>query len=189
MSGTRGDYRDLFPAPDPAANPFFSGRNRDIDTEQLWQFVSTYDYMAGDFMWTGVDYIGESRWPMKNASAGVIDTCGFKKDGFYFYQSQWTAKPMIHLFPHWNWEGKEGQIIPVTCYTNCDTVELFVNGKSYGVKGYEFPREGMEGRYPNYPARARAADHLRPAPVVGRALRGRSPESRRNKRRKRCLYR
>ena len=62
---------------------------------------------------------------------------------------------MLHLFPHWNWPGKEGQVIPVTCYTNCDTVGLFVNGKSLGVKGYEFPRVGMEGRYGNYPARAK----------------------------------
>jgi beta-galactosidase len=62
---------------------------------------------------------------------------------------------VLHVFPHWNWEGKEGQFIAVTCYTNCDTVELFLNGKSVGVKGYAFPRLGMEGRYGNYPARAR----------------------------------
>jgi beta-galactosidase len=85
----------------------------------------------------------------------VIDTCGFKKDGFYFYQSQWTPTPMLHMFPHWNWKGKEGQMIPVTCYTNCDTVELFLNGRSLGIKGYEFPRLGMEGTYGNYPERAR----------------------------------
>jgi beta-galactosidase len=112
--------------------------------------------VAGDFMWTGIDYLGESRWPGKGSTSGVIDTCGFKKDGYYFYQSQWTAKPMLHIFPHWNWKGREGQFIPVTCYTNCDTVELFINGKSAGVKGYAFPRLGMEGRYGNYPARMRA---------------------------------
>jgi beta-galactosidase len=106
-------------------------------------------------MWTGIDYLGEAFWPLRSASFGVLDTCGFKKDGFYFYQSQWTSKPMLHLFPHWNWKGREGQVIPVTCYTNCDTVELWVNGKSYGVKGYEFPKQGMEERYGNMPARAR----------------------------------
>jgi beta-galactosidase len=106
-------------------------------------------------MWTGIDYLGEARWPAKGSSAGVIDMCGFRKDGFYFYQSQWTDKPVLHLFPHWNWKGREGQFIPVTCYTNCDTVELFLNGRSIGVKGYAFPRMGMEGRYGNYPARAR----------------------------------
>jgi beta-galactosidase len=142
MGGVRGDYGAI-------------GRGRNIDVEQLWKFVRTYDYVAGDFMWTGIDYLGEARWPMKGSSAGVIDMCGFRKDGFYFYQSQWTDKPVLHLFPHWNWKGKEGQFIPVTCYTNCDTVELFLNGKSIGVKGYAFPRLGMEGKYGNYPARAR----------------------------------
>jgi beta-galactosidase len=131
-------------------------RGRDVDVEQLWKFVGTYDYVAGDFMWTGIDHLGEAFWPMKGASSGVVDTCGFKKDGFYFYQSQWTEKPVLHLFPHWNWSGKEGQFIPVMCYTNCDTVELFINGKSAGVKGYAFPRPGMTGKYGNYPPRARA---------------------------------
>jgi beta-galactosidase len=60
---------------------------------------------------------------------------------------------MLHVFPHWNWKGKEGEAVPVLCYTNCDTVELFLNGKSLGVQGYWFPREGMEGSYPNYPVR------------------------------------
>lgn len=105
-------------------------------------------------MWTGIDHLGEARWPMKSSSTGVMDTCGFKKDGFYFYQSQWSDKPVLHAFPHWNWKGKEGQIVPVSCFTNCDSVELFVNGRSYGVKGFAFPRLGMEGRYGNYPARA-----------------------------------
>jgi beta-galactosidase len=157
MGSIRGDYRSLSPDILPTAqHRFLFLQNRSLDAEALWQFVRTYDYVAGDFMWTGIDYLGEAFWPMKGASAGVIDTCGFKKDGFYFYQSQWTEKPMLHLFPHWNWKGKEGQVVPVTCFTNCDTVELFLNGKSFGVKGYEFPRLGMEGRYGNYPARARA---------------------------------
>jgi beta-galactosidase len=154
MGGIRGDYRGLFP--DEASAGFRGfGRGRNIDVEQLWKFVRTYDYVAGDFMWTGIDHLGEARWPAKGSSSGVIDTCGFKKDGFYFYQSQWTGKPMLHLFPHWNWRGREGRFIPVTCYTNCDTVELFLNGKSVGMRGYAFPRLGMEGRYGNYPARSR----------------------------------
>jgi len=157
MGGIRGDYRYLFPAEaTPMQRRFLMPTNRALDVEELWQFVRTYDYVSGDFMWTGIDYLGEAFWPFKAAPSGAMDTCGFPKDGYYFYQSQWTAQPMIHLFPHWNWKGREGTVIPVTCYTNCDTVELFVNGKSFGEKGYEFPRLGMEGRYGNYPARARA---------------------------------
>ena len=156
MGGIRGDYRSLFPGELPAEfTRFLAGRN--IDVEQLWKFVDIHDYVAGDFMWTGIDHLGEARWPMKSSSTGVIDTCGFKKDGFYFYQSQWISEPVLHIFPHWNWKGKEGHIVQVTCYTNCDTIELFVNGKSYGVKGYEFPRFGMKGKYGNYPDRAKAA--------------------------------
>jgi len=154
MGGIRGEYPELSPS-DGSVGLFQFLRARNVDVEQLFKFVSTYDYVAGDFMWTGIDHLGEARWPMKNSSSGVIDTCGFKKDGFYFYQSQWIQEPVLHIFPHWNWKGKEGQIIPVSCYTNCDTVELFVNGRSLGVKGYEFPRLGMELRWGNLPNRAK----------------------------------
>ena len=94
----------------------------------------------------------------KNGGGGVLDTCGFVKDGYYFYQSQWTDKTVLHLFPHWNWKGKEGKVIPVLCYTNCDTVELFVNGKSFGVQGYWFPRMGY------WPRRAEGTGATRRAP-------------------------
>jgi beta-galactosidase len=155
LGGVRGDYRWAL-APTAQNGMRGMSRNRGVDIEQLWTFVRTYDYVSGDHMWTGIDYLGESRWPAKNSSSGVLDTCGFEKDGYYFYQSQWTHKPMIHLFPHWNWQGREGEFIPVLCYTNCDTVELFLNGKSLGVQGYWFPRSGMEQKYSNYPARAGA---------------------------------
>jgi beta-galactosidase len=154
IGGIRGDYRDLYPSADGQPG-FLIPSNIRLDAEELWKFVSLYDYVSGDFMWTGIDYLGESRWPMKGAPTGTLDTCGFRKDSYYFYQSQWTPKPMLHLCPHWNWKGKEGAIVSVTCYTNCDTVELFLNGESYGVKGYEFPREGMQGTYGNFPPRAR----------------------------------
>ncbi len=155
MCSIRGSYPELFADGTPGAEFFQSLRSRAVDVEELCKFVSTYNYVAGDFMWTGLDHLGEARWPMKGSFTGVLDSCGFKKDGFYFYQSLWTDAPVLHVFPHWNWKGKEGQIIPVTCYTNCDTVELFLNAKSYGVKGYEFPRLGMELRYGNYPPRAK----------------------------------
>jgi len=140
MGGLRGGYRDL----SPGTGEHRRGLSEMITVEQLWRFTSTYDYVAGDFMWTGIDYLGESQWPSKNSSAGVLDTAGFRKDGFYFYQSQWTDKPVLHIFPHWNWSGKEGQIVPVICFTNCDTVELFLNGKSFGVKSYIYPYPGVQ---------------------------------------------
>ncbi|MGD8777895.1 MAG: glycoside hydrolase family 2 TIM barrel-domain containing protein [Ignavibacteria bacterium] len=121
-----------------------------IDVEQLWKFTRIHDYVIGDFMWTGIDYLGESHWPYKSRSFAPLDLCGFEKDGFYFYKSQWTEEPVLHLFPHWNWEGREGQIIPVLCYTNCTEVELFLNGKSYGEKRLQFPRQGCSGGWNQY---------------------------------------
>jgi beta-galactosidase len=150
--GPRGAY--TVETPD---DPFFGrAANTAIEVEQLQKFIQTYDYVSGDFIWTGIDYLGEARWPAKIASSGALDTCGFPKDAYYFYQSRWTTEPVLHLFPHWNWRGREGKVITVTCYTNCDTVELFLNGKSFGVKGYAFPRPGMVGTYGNYPERAKA---------------------------------
>jgi len=104
----------------------------------------------GEFIWTGFDYLGEptpfggkdnstngywnGNWPARSSYFGAVDLCGLPKDRFYLYQSQWTKDPMVHVLPHWNWEGIEGKEIPVFSYTNCDEVELFVNGKSHGKK-------------------------------------------------------
>ncbi len=142
VPGIRGQY-----SLKPEQTGSRPGRSRDyrtamIQAEQLWKFTAINDYVIGDFMWTGIDYLGEARWPAKNASSGVIDLCGFPKDGYYFYQSQWTKKPMVHLFPHWNWKGNEGKVIQVIAYSNCDSVELFLNGKSFGVKSAVFPQQG-----------------------------------------------
>jgi beta-galactosidase len=151
LFGARGVY-----AVDQSNELFFEkASNTAIEVEQQQKFVQTYDYVSGDFIWVGIDYLGESRWPSKLAAAGALDTCGFPKDNYYFYQSIWTGKPMLHLSLHWNWAGREGQVIPVTCYTNCDIVELFLNGKSLGVKGYAFPRPGMTRKYGDYPPRAK----------------------------------
>ncbi len=130
--------------------------NTRIEVEQLQRITQINDYVSGDFMWTGVDYLGEAKWPAKGSSSGVINTCGMPKDGYYFYQSIWTKSPVLHLSPHWNWAGKEGEIIPVICFTNCDTVELFLNDKSLGAQGFMFPETGMEGKYSNFPLRTKA---------------------------------
>ena len=115
-----------------------------IDVEQRWRFAMNYDYVIGDFMWTGIDYYGESGWPSRGSSSGYLDNCGFKKDGYWFFKSIWSDEPVLHLLPHWNWAGHEGEIIQVACFTNCEEAELFVNGKSYGKKATEFPRRGVE---------------------------------------------
>jgi beta-galactosidase len=151
MRGVRGDY----PTGTGGATLGQPASNTRVEVEQLQKFIQTYDFVSGDFFWAGIDYLGEAAWPAKSSTAGALDTCCFPKDSYYFYQSLWTDKPVLHLFPHWNWKGKEGEMVTVTCYTNCDTVELFLNGKSLGVKGFYFPRFGMEGEYGHYPPRAR----------------------------------
>lgn len=144
--GTRGEY--LLPDDTLRVRPFYTATM--IRPEQLWKFVALNDWYIGDFMWTGVDYLGESFWPRKNSTSGVLDLVGFPDDGFYFYQSRWTDRPMLHLFPHWNWEGEEGRFIPVLAYTNVDAVELYLNGRFVGEKRLEFPRQGTSGGWNSY---------------------------------------
>ena len=149
IGGPRGSYELPALGPDGAPRtPRYATAM--IRGEQLWKFTRLADYVAGDFLWTGIDYLGESRWPRRSNFSGVLDTGGFPKDGYYFYQSQWTAKPMLHLFPHWNWPGRAGQVIPVVAYSNCDTTELFLNGRSLGAKSLEFPRQGTAGGWNTY---------------------------------------
>ena len=104
--------------------------------EQTWDVVKHTPYVGGQFIWTGFDYIGEPTpygFPARSSYFGIIDLAGFPKDIYYMYQSEWTNKPVLHLFPHWNW--LPGQEIDMWCYyNNADEVELHVNGKSQGVR-------------------------------------------------------
>lgn len=100
-----------------------------------WADIVKYPYLGGLFVWTGFDYRGEPTpfsWPCVSSHFGIMDVCGFPKDGNYAYKAAWTNEPVVHIFPHWNWAGKENDSIKVHCYTNCDEVELFLNGKSVG---------------------------------------------------------
>jgi beta-galactosidase len=97
--------------------------------------------VLGEFVWTGFDYLGEptpygnrSEWPSRSSYFGIVDLAGFPKDRYYSYKSQWTTEPLVHLVPHWNWSGHEGETIPMMAYTNASEVELFLNGKSLGRK-------------------------------------------------------
>ena len=104
--------------------------------EDAWKLVKKYNYISGMYIWTGFDYLGEPTpfgWPSRSSYFGIIDLAGFPKDVYYMYQSEWTDKPVLHLFPHWNWQ--EGQEVDVWAYYNkADEVELFLNGQSLGRK-------------------------------------------------------
>ena len=158
---TRGFYRTTTWWRDPgvARMDFAPYATKEIFTDGVNQYNSSYDnagirlpvrrsfkralntpFIAGEFRWTGFDYLGESGWtaggwPARTYNHGVIDLAGIPKDNYYLYQSQWTSTPMVHLLPHWTHPDlKKGTIIPVVSYSNCEEVELFLNGKSFGRK-------------------------------------------------------
>ena len=105
-----------------------------------WAVQDTTSYVMGEFVWTGFDYLGEptpydNYWPSRSSYFGILDLAGIPKDRFYLYKSRWKPNEQtLHLLPHWNWEGKEGENVPVFCYTNYPSAELFVNGKSMGIQ-------------------------------------------------------
>ena len=120
--------------------------------EKMWTWCAERPWVAGTFIWTGFDYAGEPLswtddckrlkseevWPILHTQWGIVDRCGLEKDPFYYFKSWWTDEVVLHVFPHWNWAGKEGQEIRVWCYSNCEEVELTVNGRSLGRK--QMPR-------------------------------------------------
>jgi beta-galactosidase len=105
--------------------------------ERWWSYYDARPFLAGGFAWTGFDYRGEPtpyKWPCISSHFGIMDTCGFEKDNFYYYRAWWGGVPVLHLFPHWNWPGREGQEIEVWCHSNLERVELFLNGTSLGAQ-------------------------------------------------------
>ena len=103
--------------------------------EEWWTFYDQREWLAGGFAWTGFDYRGETTpytWPCISSHFGILDTCGFPKDTAWYYKAWWGAEPLLHILPHWNWEGREGQEIEVWAYCNQESVELFLNGASLG---------------------------------------------------------
>jgi beta-galactosidase len=134
---TRGEYarddaKSYVPAYD-TEHPWWA-----TTAELWWSHAAERPWMAGGFIWTGIDYRGEptpfNRWPSISSHFGALDTCAFPKDNYYYYRAWWRPEPLLHLLPHWNWEGREGQPIAVWAHSNCDKVELFLNGKSQGVR-------------------------------------------------------
>ena len=134
--GTRGQYITDFEKGYVAAYDPYTTTGR-ASAEGWWKFCDAQPWLAGGFIWTGFDYRGEpspNGWPNISSQYGIIDTCGFPKDSFYYYQSWWKPEPVLHLFPHWNWPGYEGKEIAVWVFSNLDRVELFQDGQSLGAK-------------------------------------------------------
>lgn len=114
-----------------------------------WIPIRDNDFLSGMFIWTGFDYLGEPtpyQWPSRSSYFGIVDLAGFPKDAYYMYQSEWTNKPVLHLFPHWNWN--KGDNVDVWVYTNCLEVELFLNGKSLGKKSKDKKSVHLEWTVP-----------------------------------------
>ncbi len=117
--------------------------NASMSHEALWRYTVSHDFVAGDYLWTGIDYLGETRWPCRGALCGPLDTAGFEKDTFYYFRSIWNMKEItLHLAPRWNFEGQEGTYKQVICYTNCEEVKLYINGRYVGSRGGQCPRYG-----------------------------------------------
>ncbi|HZG78763.1 MAG TPA: beta-galactosidase GalA [Paenibacillus sp.] len=120
---------------------------------QSWADVLKYPFLSGVFLWTGFDYRGEPtpyEWPCISSHFGMLDTCGFPKDIYYLVKACWTEAPLVHLLPHWNWPGREGEPIRVVAYGNCERVELFLNGVSLGERSM-IATEGTEWTVPYAP--------------------------------------
>lgn len=149
----RGDYRNLLQETNygylgegEEADPEHQGiqqlnsntfEGRLLKAEYSWRMHKELNFVAGLFIWTGIDYIGEPTphiWPSISSYFAPVDRCLLKKDAFYFYKSIWSDEPVLHLVPNWNLPGHEGETISVWCFTNCEKVELFVNGISQGIR-------------------------------------------------------
>lgn len=128
--------KEMFPEFSEFYSSSYDNSSVRISARDSWRRTDSLPYVAGEFRWTGFDYLGEAikGWPTRFYNFGILDLCGFPKDHFYYYKSQWTEEPMVHVLPHWTWPGKEGMVIPVWTYSNADEVELFLNGKSLGSK-------------------------------------------------------
>jgi beta-galactosidase len=121
--------------------------------EEWWTFYATREWLSGGFAWTGFDYRGEPTpygWPSINSQFGIVDMCGFPKDNFYYYKAWWGSEPVLHLFPHWNWEQRNGEPVSAWVHSNLDSVELFLNGKSQGSQNVK-PYTHLEWKVPYAP--------------------------------------
>lgn len=136
-STTRGWY-----FPDDKSKGYVSAYDHEtnkyyISRERTWKYLDSREWILGGYQWIGFEHRGEAVWPRLCSQSGAVDLYLQKKDAFYQNMSHYSIKPMVHLLPHWNWAGFEGETISVWAYTNCQEVELFLNGKSVGRRTVE----------------------------------------------------
>ncbi len=140
--------------------------------EDTWKVVKKYDHISGVYLWTGFDYLGEPTpfwWPSRSSYFGIVDLAGFPKDIYYMYQSEWTDKDVLHIFPHWNWQ--EGQTVDVWAYyNNADEVELFLNGESLGRKSKPEDVFHVFWRIPYKKGTLKAVSYLKGKEVLTREI-------------------
>ena len=120
--------------------------------EWLWRYTVSRDFIAGDYLWTGIDYLGESVWPRRGSGSGPIDSAGFPKDTYYYFRSIWNEEARtLHILPHWNWAGDEGEYKQVIVYTNCARVDLQINGKLVASRACGTPYYGASEHWYDSP--------------------------------------
>ena len=136
-----GTTRGWYYADSPSRG-YIYGYDRDtnrsfLSRENTWKKIAAHPFIAGGFQWAGIEHRGETVWPRLCSQSGAVDLYLNRKDAFYQNQSHWLEEPMAHLLPHWNWQGREGELIRVSCYTNCDQVKLLLNGRDMGTRALQ----------------------------------------------------
>ncbi len=172
--------------PKPYGNPDYTCSSYDnchapwgAGHEATWKVIRKHPFLSGMFIWSGFDYLGEPTpywWPARSSYFGIIDLAGFPKDAYYFYQAEWTKEPVLHVFPHWNWQP--GDTIDVWAYTNCEEVELFLNGVSQGVQRKTEDRLHLMWRLPYTPGTLKAVGRCQGKVVLTREIRTAGPPAR-----------
>lgn len=147
--------------------------------EESLRIFERYPFLSGMFIWQGIDYLGEPtpyQWPARSSYFGLVDLAGFPKDPYYLYQSEWTTRPMLHVFPHWNWTP--GDTVDVWAYTNADQVELFLNGASLGVRRKDADHLHLMWRVAFTPGALRAVARKSGRVMLTREIRTSGPAAR-----------
>jgi beta-galactosidase len=167
--GSNLECRGIFETSNAAAH-----QSSYMAPDDSWEPLGSRKFVAGGFYWTGFDYRGETtpfNWPEINSNFGFLDMCGFPKDQAFYWKAWWQRnQPLVHIFPHWNWPGKEGQNVPVWCFSNCEEVELFLNGESLGKKTMQSFRHLQWDQVTYQPGRLEARGYINGQMVVNKVV-------------------